>query len=325
MSAVNLPQPDLPAAASTGETALAPSSRAERIEILSVELLDQNRPVVEELKELARSLRLEFGWHYLLDLSWIIQNLGPAQGVRILEAGAGSGMLQWYLADNGAQVLSVDRLSRAALPPRFRRRFRLQGLRPEDLLSDGRAFTWLLQRPLPGPFYHRAAARLVHLLREGAAYLFTAPCTGQVVIYNQELSELVDLPDNSIDAVVSISALEHNTPEGLERVVAELMRVLKPGGALLATLTAAPDQDWWHEASSGWCYSEASLRRIFRLPESAPSNYNQYNQLFTALQDCAELRDGLARFYSQADDKGMPQGVWKPEYQPVGVYKIKRA
>jgi SAM-dependent methyltransferase len=73
-----------------------------------------------------------------------------------------------------------------------------------------------------------------------------------VLVYNQDLLNLVDIADNSLDAVVSVSALEHNTPEGLKAVVQELMRVLKPGGVLLATLTAGKDQDWWHEASSGW-------------------------------------------------------------------------
>ena len=115
---------------------MAPEKPAsQKIEILSVDLLEQNRPVVEELKRLARSLRLEFGWHYLLDLSWTVQNLGVIQGKRILDAGAGTGILQWYLAKMGAEVYSVDRLSRATLPPRFRRQFRVQGLRGTDLSS----------------------------------------------------------------------------------------------------------------------------------------------------------------------------------------------
>ena len=93
------------------------------IEILSVELLDKNRPTVTALKKLAQSLGLEFGWHYLLDLTWIIHNLGAIQGAHLMDAGAGTGVLQWYLAEEGAEVLSVDRGSRsraaAALPQAF--------------------------------------------------------------------------------------------------------------------------------------------------------------------------------------------------------------
>lgn len=303
---------------------MAPENPAsQKIEILSVDLLDQNRPVVEELKRLARSLRLEFGWHYLLDLSWTVQNLGAIQGKRILDAGAGTGIIQWYLAKMGAEVYSVDRLSRAALPPRFRRQFRVQGLRGADLSSLQLSFIQVLSRPTSGPFYRRWAARLAVLARESAGYLFASQSSGKVFIYNQDLTNLAEIKDNSLDAIVAISSLEHNSPEGLEQVVTELMRVLKSGGVLLATLTAGRDQDWWHTASSGWCYTDTSLRRLFKLPPEAPSNYAQYDELFARLKDCAELHENLARFYYQSSDKGMPKGVWNPEYQPVGVCKIK--
>jgi len=78
------------------------SHPTDQIEILSVELLDQHRSTVLALRRLARSLGLEFGWHYLLDLTWIISLLGPVKGKRILDAGAGTGVLQWYLAEQGA-------------------------------------------------------------------------------------------------------------------------------------------------------------------------------------------------------------------------------
>ena len=145
------------------------------------------------------------------------------------------------------------------------------------------------------------------------------------MIYNQDLADLVDLPDNSVDAVVAVSALEHNPPENLPRVVRELTRVIKPGGVLLATLCAARDQDWYHTPSAGWCYSAASLRSSFDLAAGTPDNYARYDEFFQALKDCAELRDHLARFYFKSGDNGMPWGQWDPQYQPVGVCKIKPA
>src|SRR4030042_7074225 len=101
----------------------------EKIETLPVTLLDQNRPTVNQLKHLARPLGLDFGWHYLLDLTWIIQHLGNVKGKRIVDAGAGTGVLQWYLAEQGAEVFSVDRMSRELLPLRFRLHYRARGLR----------------------------------------------------------------------------------------------------------------------------------------------------------------------------------------------------
>ena len=122
---------------------------------------------------------------------------------------------------------------------------------------------------------------------------------------------------------MALSSLEHNTPDELREVVVELMRVLKSGGKLLATLGAARENDWFHEQSKGWNYSEASLRGLFNLDTSTLTNYDQFDELFADLKDCAELRDNLAGFYSRSDDNGMPWGVWDPQYIPVGVCKVK--
>jgi SAM-dependent methyltransferase len=300
------------------------SMLSDRIEILSVDLLDQNRIVVDDLKHLASMLGLEFGWHYLLDLSWILSLLGNANGRQVMDAGAGTGILQWHLARAGAQVISVDRLSRQALPLRFRRRFRVRGLRGvADLMPSGRAFLHNFSRPVRGSWARKWAVRLAAQAKDLAGWLRSPSGKGSVLIYNQDLADLVDVPDGSLDAVVSVSALEHNTPEGLKVVVQELMRVLKPGGILLATLTAGKDQDWWHAASSGWCYTDRTLHRLFDLSPEAPSNYDRYDDLFVALRNSTELRDNLASFYFSSTEKGMPGGVWDPQYQPVGVCKIK--
>lgn len=298
------------------------------IEILSVDLLDQHRPLVEKLKRVAKALNLELGWHYLLDLTWIITHLQPGLGKTapagpaltgrdIMDAGAGVGLMQWYLAQEGARVLSVDRLDRASLPLRFRTRFNVRGLRPQDLVPSQQVFK--------DSFWN--AARFSSVARDLlVALLSGAPAqrgSGQVIFYHQDLKSLVDIPTASLDAVVAVSALEHNTPVGLEAVVEELMRVLKPGGKLLATLCAHPGEDWWHEPSKGWCYTDDSLRRRFHLPADTPSNYASYDTLFAGLQNCAELRNSLASFYFKSGDNGMPWGKWEPQYQPVGVCKIK--
>jgi SAM-dependent methyltransferase len=289
----------------------------DRLEILSVELLDQQRPLVMRLRRLARSLHLDFGWHYLLDLSWILSQLGNVRGKRVLDAGAGTGLIQWYLAEQGAEVISVDRMSRAHLPLRFRQRYRVQGMRKQDLAPIRQVFqnSWKGAGTLQ--------VKIKNQLKDLSGMVNLHRSTGKVIIYNQDLRSLADIPDNSIDMVVSVSALEHNPPENLPMVRAELLRVLRPGGALLATLCAAEQQDWLHEPSQGWCYTDASLRRQFALAEDAPSNYERYAELFQALRECAELRSNLARFYYRSGEGGMPWGIWDPKYQPVGVCKMK--
>lgn len=299
------------------------ASKAECVEILSVDLLNLYRPLVEDLKSFTRSLRLELGWHYLLDLAWILARLDLDRDKLILDAGAGTGVLQWYLAQQGATVISVDRTSRSNLPLRFRRQFRVEGLRQPDLLPDSQAFFRGFRRDTQGNGNTGLVKKLTVQGRELASYLLASPSKGCVKIYNQNLSNLEDIGTAEVDAVVAVSALEHNSPQGLQAVVAELMRILKPGGQLLATLVAARDEDTWHEPSQAWCYTDTSLKRIFDLPAAAPSNYGQFDSLFTSLRDCAELRDGLARFYFNSGSKGMPWGKWDPEYQPVGVCRIK--
>lgn len=293
----------------------------EKIELLPVILLERHRPIVEALRSLAHSLKIGLGWHYLLDMTWILENLGDVHGKYILDAGAGTGLLQWYLAEHGARILSVDRVSRANLPLRFRVRYSVRGLRPDDLWTP----TQVICRNIASA---HGAGKVKTGVRGVAALLLLAlphRRRGEVILYNQDLSAMTDLPDNSLDAVISVSALEHNTPQGLEKVVREILRVLKPGGVLLATLGAAREKDWFHEPSQGWCYTDSTLRRLFQLPDSTPSNYDRYDAYFAALRDCAELRDNLADFYFKSGDNGMPWGKWDPKYQPVGVKKVKRA
>jgi 2-polyprenyl-3-methyl-5-hydroxy-6-metoxy-1,4-benzoquinol methylase len=289
----------------------------DKIEILPVSLLEQHRDLVHELRQLASSLRLEIGWHYLLDLVWIINQLKIRENMQIIDAGAGIGIMQWYLAQQGVSVLSIDRESRTYLPVRFRVRYSVTGKTENDLSSISR--TVLHQIGDQGLF-----KSLTGTAREIVRGLNDRNKSGQVVIYSSDLVDLADVPSCSQDSLVAVSSLEHNPPQVLQQVVVELMRVIKPGGVLLATLGAARDEDWFHEPSKGWCYSADTLKQIFNLSPHVPSNYEQYDSLFSELRDCNELRDNLASFYFKSGDNGMPWGNWDPQYQPVGICKIKR-
>lgn len=134
---------------------------------------------------------------------------------------------------------------------------------------------------------------------------------------------MTDIADESNDYAVAVSSLEHNDPEMLSSVVEEIMRTLKPGGTLLATLPAAKDKDWFHEPSSGWCFTEESLRSSFELSASTPSNFSDYDVFLDRLVVCEELQQGLSALYYRSGDNGMPWGVWDPQYQPVGIIKHK--
>lgn len=294
----------------------------DKIEILSVDLLNTNRAHVNDLVRLSERLAIQLGWHYLLDIAWILENLGDPRGLNVLDAGAGLGLLQWYLLEQkAAQVISVDRVDRSEVGLGFRARYQVRGMERSNLKPPAT----ILQKNVQSA---RGVQKVNAFIRGiGSLLLIALPKQnpGKLVFYNHDLVSMPAVADNSLDAVVAVSALEHNQPEALPDVVSQLMRKLKPGGKLLATLGAAKERDWFHEPSHGWNYTDTTLRTLFSLAPDAQSNYARYDELFTALKNCAELRDRLAPFYSQSGDNGMPWGKWDPQYQPVGVCKIKPA
>lgn len=304
------------------EQRLTPAAVAkDEITLLGTDILQSHSGLVSEFKSLARTLDLELGWHYLLDLAWAAEKLASRPSPRVLDAGAGTGAMQWWLAAQGRDVVSVDFFDRSALDLKFTAWCSIQGLRPEDFRprSPSRVRAFLPpRRPTQWKRWPRKLSRSVR-----NAFAAPPPGRGTVTLYNHDLSRMPDVADESVDAIVSISALEHNEPAQLRVVVRELMRVLKPGGTLVATLGASRDKDWFHEPSKGWCYTEATLRKIFDLPANTPSNYASFDSLMEGVRDSASLRESLPRLYYESGNNGMPWGVWDPKYLSVGVVKTK--
>jgi len=295
----------------------------DRLEILSVDLLQRAAPLVAEFQTLSKRLGLSMGWHYLLDFAWTVERLAPVSGMKVLDAGAGTGLMQWWLAGHGVDVISADRIDRSALPARFRRAYRIAGLRPGDLAAPAkRRLADYLRLLLPRYWSRYPRGLLVAARRLSVAPRRTG-AGGTVLIYTTDLSRMAQVPDNSADAIVSISALEHNTPAGLRLCVAELIRILKPGGMLLATVAGARDEDWFHEPSEGWCYTERTLRDLFGLADDCISNFGRYDELFDTLRGCTQLREALDPAYFRSGRNGMPWGRWDPRYVPVGVLRVK--
>jgi len=297
----------------------------DRIEILSADLLSSAADRANEFRAVARRLEIGLGWHYLLDLTWAAKEVGPVSGLHIMDAGAGLGVFQWWMASKGADVVSADRLNRSHLGRRFRAWCPVRGLRAgvdlNPLSHPGlRAFLPPRQMQNWSRWPLKIGATVLEMFEREPV---PPKGRGTVTVYNQDLRSMPDIKTDSIDAIVSISALEHNSPEDLRTVVQELMRVLKPGGKLIATLGAAKDHDWFHEPSKGWCFTQATLRDLFNLAPGSISNYGRYDELFEKLKECDVLKNNLAEFYFKSGDNGMPWGKWDPKYQPVGVVKVK--
>lgn len=92
--------------------------------ILTEALIDEAPQIAMDVMGFSQKFQIQLGWHYILDLSWILERLQdlPVPS-RILDAGAGNGLLQYILASMEHTVVSVD-VFRALRHPAPRHAFR---------------------------------------------------------------------------------------------------------------------------------------------------------------------------------------------------------
>jgi SAM-dependent methyltransferase len=296
----------------------------DKIEIIPCQTLIDSLSLKLEIEQTANYLGISYGWHYLLDFVWGANQLQKiTNGQKILDAGASLGVMQWWLAKQGATVISVDLEDRKRIDPKLKAWCPIQGLRPSDY--DDFVFNDFLPSKNPRK-WHKYPSKLSYAVITQLRKLAKHPNKkiGKVYFYQQNIADMIDLEDNSIDAIISISALEHNSLTDLQKCVKELTRVCKVGGAIIATVGAAKETDWYHEPSQGWCFSEKTLVEIFNLEEGYTSNYEKYYQLMCELRNNSELKAKIPSEYFQSGNNGLPWGIWDPKYLPVGIVKVKR-
>ena len=289
------------------------------IEVLAPSLLNEMPELVAEMQSVIWDLRSDRGWHYYMDFCWTARAISPTPGMKILDAGGGNGTIQWWLASQGADVLSIDLNSRPHPGRRFDHWCR------HSSLGDGPGYQSLGLRSFLPPKHFWSKRAWQARFSETRHQLFPAAPRheGSVVFWDHDLRDLSRLETGSMDAIVSISALEHNDLEALEVVISELERVLKPGGKMAITLGGSREEDWFHEPSKGWCFSEKSLAHYFGL-DAYETNFERYDEILEDLITCDFLRQDLPQYYFEGGENGMPWGEWNPAYQSVGVIKTKR-
>lgn len=321
---------------------------SDKIELLSMDLFDTNREEMEIVETFQKYFDVALGWHYFLDLAWIIRNIKPIpRGSMILDAGAGSGLLQFILAELGYNVISADFLGRSFSPEYIERYGKVIHCLNNQAQSFDNRYTKHLKAAYGGirtgkmsglrEFLRRdvRAKDLLSFIEKNKFSQFknepeqflegeAEKTCGRIFLYKCDLKDMALLPDGIIDGVVSVSALEHNDHKDFHDCMEEILRVTKPSGKILATVSAAQSDDWFHMPSNGWCYSEATLKKLFRLVEGVESNFPQKDLLFQEMRkEGNPLHKRLAQVYYQSGENGMPWGKWAPEYIPVGILKVK--
>lgn len=306
-----------------------------RIEIIGVDLFDRCADEIAMIDACQKVYQQGIGWHYHLDIAWLLNEMKDLpEGSTILDAGAGNGLIQYALLELGYNVVTTDFLNftmfpgqaarysqfmhymndqNAAFDNAYSRHMNMtqapNGKSPAEIIEENK----YRPTPIPLPYGARKQRFLNNTPEEHCGRLF---------IYKADILRMDLLEDNSIDAAVSVSALEHNKPLQTYLAAAEIERVVKPGGPIAITTSAALGEDWYHKASNGWCYSEKSLSAMFDLEENCPSNYDKAEELMETLSvENNPLHQRLAPFYKASGNNGMPWGIWKPQYQPVGIFK----
>ena len=208
-----------------------------------------------------RRAEIESGKH--LEYPWAIVHGDFRPGMKVLDAGCGRGLLQYYLARRGCKVSGCD----------------IDGFRSRRLLKLQRLAARLGLAPAPD---------LTSRLRRNGRFF------GVDVDYHIEPMQRLTWPDATFDRVCSISVLEHiQPPEEQKKAVQELARVLKPGGLLILTLDysekpgsgkldafspldvqrligwsgLAPVDKPVYEASGGWERYMAGFRKFVQVPD----------------------------------------------------------
>lgn len=294
-------------------------STADTIELLSPDLIETNRLLADEIMRLSSQTGIGLGWHYLLDLIWIIKNVShlPAGSV-ILDAGAGTGLLQFILADLGYKVVSADFAPRTP-PERLRAHYRIVEVATKPVQSN--EYIKHIENEFHSISSGKECLLSSHLefesmIKEGAP--------GTIFYFTADIGKMSIISDGLIDCVVSLSALEHNGYQNLIAACQELNRVTKEEGLLVCTVSATDKSaDWFHPQSKGWCYTEDTLTSVFGL-DVPVSNFSEYSEIFKKLQINQFLKEHLAPEYFKTENNGMPWGIWNPQYQPVGIKKTRR-
>ena len=164
-------------------------------------------------------------------------------GARVLDTGAFNTYLGLRLAGTGAEVMVSDLLRARAIKSALRR----LGLAPAKPTEAG-FLTWLRAM-----HEHGLQVRNIDLTR-------------------------IPLPDASFDCIISLSVVEHIP--AIERAIAEMYRVLAPGGRLLITTDCSPQPVPF--ADGVRYFSEAELDQLFAAypitstrnhPDFSPENW----------------------------------------------------
>lgn len=308
------------------------------IRLLDASLLGDQK----KLKEISYWLKVmnrPNGWHYDLDQIWILNELekaGILPGSTILDAGAGQGVTQYLLAARGYNIISLDFSSRGK-PGRSSGIFNIVGEGGSDIDYQHpymKFISYGVNSSASGASRFKIANfKKIPLLPQRAIrhatsflfYLFERFVKSHdgygTITYLRAPFHDVPLASESIDAVISISAIEHADIGLFHENIKELSRLLKPRAPLLLTTSAATsDENSYHEKSSGWCFSLRALKAFFPATEI---KFDAENCARSIIESAVFMNRLDPYYYQDEDSFCYKKRVRDFPYLPVAVKIVK--
>ncbi len=301
-------------------------NKQDSIHLLDTDLL-KDKKSFKQVYHWIRVFAQEVGWHYPLDLIWqykMVSELNLPKGATIIDAGAGNGLMQFILAGAGYNVLSIDFSNRVTPKPQSWI-FKIQNQVQEKVDNEYVKHMGVQSKVTMGKIMNKLKIFLEYFtwIYLPLTFLFKKNY-GSIKYIKADFSKLPFIESNSVDAIVSTSAIEHNPDHAsLKAAIIELYRTLKKGSPLLITTSATNKESWFHHASKGWCYNEKTLAEIFDM-SSYDSNFSKFTSVENNIRSNEFLKNKIPYNYKNNPNCGLPMGVWDPQYLPVGIIKWKK-
>ena len=245
--------------------------------------------------------RTQIGWHYVMDLAWILSRVKHwPKRLRVLDAGGGIGPLQFLLAEMGFHVTNIDLVLKPC-PQKYQRRYRttLTHLQTDSKTEYEHFLTRFhlnsSRSVMRSPLYKIKNWKFISLLDNRLYNLkhntwrrqagFDAERIGRIDWKVGNLCHLNFIETNAFDAVVSLSALEHIPLHCLGSALAEIRRTVKQDGRWAVTTSGTEKQQtWFHRPSRGYCFTSKSIEEIF---QARPSRRQDASAVLQRYRQCA--------------------------------------
>ena len=314
----------------------------EKIELFDISLLDDEIKL-KEIDHWLKVLNWNNGWHYDLDIIWVLRHLEKLNiplGATIVDAGAGLGVMQFILASRGYNVISLD-FGKREIPKYAEGIFNIECIDRDlgdytheymEFMSFGQRSAKEAPIPItskikpyimqPSKIIHRIGSSirqrynphyLHELRRDHAGY-------GKITFLRGTFNDM-PIKDNMADALISISAFEHNTFEDMADSVIEFNRVIKPDAHMMVATSASNEKDWYHEPSKGWNFTQQTLSKLFGVTDNISFDYDL---TLRRIKSCKKFKHRISDYYKYSKESGLPYGdLTKAAYIPVGIIKQK--